>query len=190
MNAAGGTKWEGTRGATQGQTGGGAGERGGTGPRGSPDFVPHFSGSKRQAEPGWDRGSGKKGLMVQGGRALLERGSPVPLPGLGATGPEEGRGGLGSYVRSQEARSGRRKEESSPPHPPWEFGARGCEDSFCQRRYLWRWDSAKGRWRSAGGPVFLRGGGGSGGDADGFPQSPQLNRPALCSPERRDPACQ
>lgn len=45
-------------------------------------------------------------------------------------------------------------------------------------------------WRSAGGPVFLRGGGGSGGDADGFPQSPQLNRPAQLSPERRDPARQ
>lgn len=31
------------------------------------------------------------------------------------------------------------------PHTrPWEFGAGGDEDSFCQRRYLRWWDSAKG----------------------------------------------
>lgn len=43
------------------------------------------------------------------------RGSPpVPLPGLGATEPEEGRGGLGCYVRSQKARPGRQKEERFP----------------------------------------------------------------------------
>lgn len=60
-------------------------------------------------------GSGKMPLTVQGARALLgTRVPPVPLPGLGATEPEEGRGGLGCYVRSQEARSGRQKEERFP----------------------------------------------------------------------------
>lgn len=52
------------------------------------------------------------------------KGLPVPLPGLGATRPEEGRGGLGSYVRSQEARSGRPKEERFPPMGIWGWG--GC----------------------------------------------------------------
>lgn len=77
-------------------------------------------------------------VCIIGGEGL-----PVPLPGLGATGPEEGRGGLGSYVRSQEARSGRRKEERFlSPMGIWGWGNK---DSFCQRRYLWRWDSTKGR---------------------------------------------
>lgn len=54
-------------------------------------------------------------LTVRGARALLGlRVPPVPLPGLGATEPEEGRGGLGRYVRSQEARPGRHKEERFP----------------------------------------------------------------------------
>lgn len=76
MNAARGAKCEGKRGAIQGQTGIWVGEGGGTGPRGSSKFAPNFSGSKRQAGPGWDLGSGKMSLMVQGGRALL--GARVP----------------------------------------------------------------------------------------------------------------
>lgn len=76
------------------------------------NLPPNFSGSRRQAGPRWGLGSGKMRLKVQGAHALLEmKGPPVPLPGLEATGPKEGRAGLGSYVRSQEARSGRQKKE-------------------------------------------------------------------------------
>ena len=82
--------------------------------------------------------------MVQGARALIGgEGPPLPLPGLEATGPKEGRGGLESYVRSREARPGRQTEER---FPDGNLGlAGGDEDSFYQRRYLWRWESAKGR---------------------------------------------
>ena len=53
--------------------------------------------------------------MVPGARALIGgEGPPVPLPGLEATGPKEGRGGLESYVRSREARPERQTEERFP----------------------------------------------------------------------------
>lgn len=103
----------------------------------APNLPPNFSGSKRQAGPGWGLGSGKMRLKVQGARALIgDEGPPVPLPGLEATGPKEGRGGLGSYVRSQEARSGRQKKERFPLMGIWGWGLGGDEDSFCYRRYL------------------------------------------------------
>lgn len=133
MNATGGPKWEDTRGATQGQTGVREGEGGGTGPRGSSEFVPNFSGIKRQAGPGWDLGSGKMGLMVQGGRALLGArvlSSPSGFRSDRARGREGRSGELRPLPRGQT----RETEGRKVPTPPWEFGAGGYEDSFCQRK--------------------------------------------------------
>lgn len=178
-------KWKEARGATQGKQGWEGAEQG---LERAPVLPPNFSRSKRQVGPGWGLGSGKMRLMVQGARALLGARVPqFPFRNDWARGREERSRELHPLPRGQIGET-----EEREVTPPWEFGAGGGrdEDSFCHRRYLWRWDSAKGRQRSAGGPVFLRGGGGSGGVADGFPQSPQLNRPALLSPERRDPARQ
>lgn len=109
----------------------------------APNLPPNFIGSKK-GRAGMESGVKQNVPDSAGSACIIEsEGLPVPLPGLGATRPEEGRGGLGSYVRSQEARSGRQKEERFPPMGIW--GWVGDEDSFCQRRYLWRQDSAKGR---------------------------------------------
>lgn len=51
-----------------------------------------------------------------------DEGPPVPLPGLEATEPKEGRRGLGSYVRSQKARLGRQKKERFPLKGIWGWG--------------------------------------------------------------------
>lgn len=127
MNAAGGTKWEDTRGATQGQTGveEGEGEGGGTGPRGSSEFVPNFSAGKRQAEPEGDLGSGKMGLMVQGGRALL--GARVPSSPSGfrsdrARGREGRSGELRPLPRGQIRETEGRKVRTPPPLVIWGWG--------------------------------------------------------------------
>lgn len=116
-NAGRSAKWEDTRGATEGQTGLRVGaewclEK-------APNLPPNFIGSKK-GRAGMESGVKQNVPDSAGSACIIEsEGLPVPLPGLGATRPEEGRGGLGSYVRSQEARSGRQKEER---FPPWEFG--------------------------------------------------------------------
>lgn len=56
------------------------------------------------------------------------RGSPSSPSG--ATGLEGGRRGLGSYIRSQEARSGRQKKERFPPHGNLGVGAAGTRTPF------------------------------------------------------------
>lgn len=65
---------------------------------------------------GWGLGPGETLPPDGAGSACVNwgEGPPVPLPGLEATGPKEGRGGLESYVRSQEARPGRQTEERLP----------------------------------------------------------------------------
>lgn len=75
-----------------------------------------------------------------------------------AKGPPSSPSGFGNdRARGREGRSGelrpfpksrsRETEGTGLTRPythPWEFGAGGDEDSFCQRRYLRWWDSAKG----------------------------------------------
>jgi hypothetical protein len=163
------------------------GKGGGTRPRRHPEFSPPTSKGTRSRR-GWDGVPGQKNAPDGAGSACIigAEGPPVPLPGLEATGPEKGRGCLGSYVHSQEARPGRQKGD----FPHGNLGLGGMRPPFVSGGTCGGGTLPRGRWRSAGGPVFLRGGGGSGGDADGSPQSPQLNRPALLSPERRDPARQ
>lgn len=68
-NAGWSAKWKDTRGAIQGQTG--VWGRAEQGLAKAPNLPPNFSGSKRQAGPGWGLGSGKMRLKVQGARALL-----------------------------------------------------------------------------------------------------------------------
>lgn len=51
-----------------GANGGGGAEQG---LEKAPNLPPNFSGSKRQARPGWDLRSDKMRLKVQGARALL-----------------------------------------------------------------------------------------------------------------------
>lgn len=129
--------------------GGDGGERGRDGAYRKPGiWPPNFSGSKRQEGLRQGLGSGKTPRTVQGARALLGTRvppTPVPLPGLGATEPEEGRGGLGCYVRSREARPGDRRKRGSPTEI-WGWGREGlllpaevpvavglCEGSLEQR---------------------------------------------------------
>lgn len=102
-NAGRSAKWKDRRGATQGQTG----LRAEWGLEKAPNLPPNFLESKT-GRAGMESGV-RRNVPDNAGSACIIRseGLPVPLPGLGATRPEEGRGGLGSYVRSQEARSGR-----------------------------------------------------------------------------------
>lgn len=111
------------------------GKGGGTGPTGSSEFSPPTIKGAR-GRRGWDWVWGQENTADGAGIACTigALGLPVPLPGLEATGPEEGRGGLESYVRSQEARSGRQRKG----HFPMGIWGWGNEHSFCQRRYLWR----------------------------------------------------
>ena len=125
------------------------GKGGGTGPTESPEFGPQTSQGAR-GRRGCDRvwGQAKRLGRCKERVHYWEQGSPptpVPLPGLGATEPEEGRGGLGCYVRSREARPGDRRKRGSPTEI-WGWGREGlllpaevpvavglCEGSLEQR---------------------------------------------------------
>ena len=116
-NAGGGAKWEDTRGATQGQARGWQrwGKGAGRGLEETPNLDPQLL--REQEVGGAGLGSGVRQNNPDGAaRACVigGEGPPVSLPGLGATGPEKGRGGPESYVRSREARPGRQTEERFP----------------------------------------------------------------------------